>query len=319
MVAWALIGCGDIVKKRVAAALRNSEGGRLVSVSRGGSGAVEDAAKEIGAEKAFADWREQVVDPDVQAVFVATPVDVHCEQTVAAAEAGKHVLCEKPMAMSAAECDRMIDACRTNGVKLGVAYYRRFYPVLARIRDVLASGEIGRPVAVQINAFELFDRKPGEPRSWLLDPARAGGGPMMDFGSHRIEVLLDLLGPLKLLHADRDRLRFERSVEDTATALFRSSDGVRAQLLATHAVAEPQDTLDVYCTEGSLHVPVLNEGDLRIWTTAGERREQHSPHSNFHQPLVEDFLEAIAADREPIVAGQDGRRVQELLDRIYSA
>lgn len=316
MVGWALIGCGDIARKRVAPALRDAPNSRLVSVSRENAATVEQAAKELGAEKAFADWREQVADPEAQAVYVATPVDVHAEQTVAAAEAGKHVLCEKPMAMSAAECDRMIDACRTNGVKLGVAYYRRFYPVLRRIRELLASGQIGRPVVAQINAFERFDRKPGEPRSWLLDPARAGGGPMMDFGSHRIEVFLHLLGPLRLEHAETGRVLFEREVEDTATVLFEA-DGVRVQLTVTHAAAEPQDTLDVFCSEGSLHVRALNSGDLRVWTPDGETSEQHAPHANFHQPLVEDFLAAILEDREPTVDGATGRLVQEHLDRIY--
>src|SRR6185369_5651028 len=115
------------------------------------------------AARSYADWHDLIVDPDVHAVYVATPVHLHAEQTVAAAEAGKHVLCEKPMAMDTAECDRMIAACRASGVTLGIAYYRRFYPIVARLKQVLETGEIGRPVYAQIMAFEPFDPQPGAP------------------------------------------------------------------------------------------------------------------------------------------------------------
>ena len=105
-------------------------------------------------------------------VYVATPVHVHAAQTIAAAEAGKHVLCEKPMAMTAAECDRMIAACRAHGVRLGIAYYRRFYPAVIRVKDIIASGEIGTPVFAQMNAFEHFD--PGARPSARVAADRSG-------------------------------------------------------------------------------------------------------------------------------------------------
>ena len=98
-----------------------------------------------------------IADEEVDAVYIATPVHLHAAQAIAAARAGKHVLCEKPMAMNVAECDEMIAACSENGVRLGVAYYRHFYPVIDRIRSLLASGEIGTPILAQMNAFEWFD------------------------------------------------------------------------------------------------------------------------------------------------------------------
>ena len=129
---WGLIGAGDIVRKRVGEALRDGRGSELVAVSRAKTDLVEPFAREVGARRWHADWRDLITDPEVDAVYVATPVHLHAQQTIAAAEAGKHVLCEKPMAMNAAECDRMIAACRDRGVRLGIAYYRRFYPAVAR-------------------------------------------------------------------------------------------------------------------------------------------------------------------------------------------
>jgi predicted dehydrogenase len=316
-VRWGLIGCGDIARKRVAPALRDGEGGRLVSVSRARAELAEEFAKAFGVDRWYADWREQVRDPGIDAVYVATPVDQHAGQTIAAAEAGKHVLCEKPMALQAADCDRMIAACKANNVRLGVAYYRRFYPVVKRIKEMLEWEELGRIVLAQVNAFESFNPKPWEPRAWLVDPAHAGGGPMMDFGSHRIEVFLNLLGPVSDVTGFLDRVRFERKVEDTAIAVFRFESGARGQVTVTHAAAEPRDTLDIYGTTGSIHVESLNRGDLRVVGAFGDRIETHPPHANLHQPLIEDFTMALRKMREPGVTGQTGREVQRLLDRIY--
>jgi predicted dehydrogenase len=290
----------------------------LLAVCRRRADLAPEFAREFGAQRWYAGWKELLQDAEINAVYVATPVHLHAEQTIAAAEAGKHVLCEKPMALTSAQCSRMIAACRAAGVKLEVAYYRRFYPVLRRIREVLASGQIGVPVLTQINAFERFNPEPGEPRAWFLDPQLAGGGPMMDFGCHRIEVLLSLFGPIADVTGFTDNVLFRgRAVEDTAAAFFRFDGGPRAVLSVTHAAAESQDTLDIFCSSGSLHVSVLNRGDLRIVSEDGERREQHPPHRNLHQPLVEDFIAAVLADREPAVGGEMGRAVQEIEERIF--
>src|SRR5215216_97859 len=132
---WGLIGAGDIARKRIAPALRDLPNCNFVSVSRSRSELAAEFAKEFGAGKWFADWRELIQDAEIETVYLATPVYLHAEQTIAAAEAGKHILCEKPMAMDTAECDRMIAACRASGVTLGIAYYRRFYPVVMRVRQ----------------------------------------------------------------------------------------------------------------------------------------------------------------------------------------
>ena len=318
-VRWGLIGCGDIAARRVAAALREAPHSALVAVSRRRAELAEEFARRHGARRAHADWRDLVRDAEVDAVYVATPVRVHAEQAIAAAEAGKHVLCEKPMALDVAECERMIAAARGHGVRLGVAYYRHHYPIVARLKALLASGEIGRPVLCQVDAFEPFDAAPGAARSWLLDQAEAGGGPMMDFGCHRLEVLLDLFGPVQEARGFPVNVRFQdRGVEDTCVARLRFSRGPEAVLTVTHAAAERRDTFAIYGSEGSAHVGVLNDGVVRIVTGAGTREERHPPHPNLHQPLVEDFLAAVREGRDPAVGGAVGRDVSRVLEAIYA-
>jgi predicted dehydrogenase len=314
---WGLIGCGDIARKRVAPALRDLDDCDLVAVNRASFDLAEEFAREFGARRWYRDWRELLADDEVEAVYLATPVNLHAQQTIAAAAAGKHVLCEKPLALNTAECDRMLAACAANGVKLGVAYYRHFYPVLQRAKALLADGAVGTPVLAQINAFERFNPAPTEPRYWFVQKEYAGGGPMMDFGCHRIEVLLNLLGPIVNVRSSLGNVLFEREVEDTAVALFDFSTQARAILSVTHAAWQAQDTLTVFGSAGSLHIPVLNQGVLHLKTASAEHNEAHPPHLNIHQPLIADFTRAVLEDRAPAVGGAIGREVARLEELIY--
>ena len=314
---WGLIGAGDIAQKRVAPALRDLPNCDLVSISRSRYELSETFAKKFGARKWFADWRELIADEEIEAVYIATPVYLHSEQTIAAAEAGKHILCEKPMALNVKECDEMIAACRTNNVKLGIAYYRRFYPVLGRVKEIIKSGEIGTISVAQINAFEFFDPSPDDPRRWLLDPSKSGGGPMMDFGCHRLEVLINLFGAVSSVESNVSNAAFGRDVEDTASALLKFENGCTATLTVTHAAIESQDTLDIFGTKGSIHIPVLNTGEMTVRTGKDARTEKQPPAANIHQPLIDDFAKAVLNDRAPGVDGATGREVSLLVERIY--
>lgn len=316
-VGWGLIGCGDIARKRVAPAMRDHVDSELVAVSRARSDLAEAFAREFGARRWYPDWRDLLTDEAVEAVYIATPVHLHAEQVIAAAEAGRHVLCEKPMALDRRQCDRMLDACRANGVALGVAYYRHFYPVLERVRALLLDGAIGQPILARIEAFERFNPPPGGDRAWLLDPSQAGGGPMMDFGCHRIEVLLHLLGPIREASCHHAHVLFQRAVEDTSVATFRFESGALATLAVSHATSEPRDSVQVDGSEGSISIPVLNRGELVLRTARGERIESHPPHPNLHLPSIVDFVVALREGRPPAVDGEMGREVTRIEDLLY--
>ena len=317
-LSWGLIGCGDIARKRIAPALRDLSECDFVAVSRGRGELAEAFAAEFGARRGYASWQGLLADKDIDAVYVATPVRLHATHAIAAAEAGKHVLCEKPMAMNVAECDRMIAACQVNKVKLGVAYYRHFYPVVQRAREIIASREIGSPVVAQINAFEWFNPPREDARYWLLVKDLSGGGPMFDFGCHRIEVLANILGPIKRVSSLTANVLFVREVEDTATALFQFESGACGVLSISHAAKEPQDTLDIFGSRGSIHVSLLNEGTMRIVSDHGERMERHPPDPNLHAPLIQDFVAAVADNRQPAVGGDIGRMVAKIEEEIYA-
>jgi len=317
IVRFGLIGCGDIAAKRVAAALRDAPGSRLVAVSRRQADKAEAFARQFGALRWHEGWAD-LVRSDLDAVYIATPVALHAEMAIAAAEAGKHVLCEKPMALDVAECDRMVRAAEANGVKLGVAYYRRFYPILRRVKELLRDGAIGCPVSAQADSFGPFDPGPENPRRWIIEKAQSGGGPMFDVGCHRLEVFLNLFGSVAEVCGTVARVALARDVEDTGVAVLRFDPGPIATVRVTHVAAEPRDTLEIHGSTGSLHIPDLNGAELRLRTRGGETVEQHPAPANLHQPLVDQFVRAVLGTEAPAVDGRLGREINRLLAEVVA-
>jgi predicted dehydrogenase len=317
VVRWGLIGAGDIAEKRVAPALRDGERSTLVAVARRRAELAEEFARRFGAPRSYPRWEDLLRDHEVDAVYVATPVALHAEIAVAAAAAGKHVLCEKPMAMTIEECERMVAAADAADVLLGVAYYRHLYPMVRRVKELLSSGTLGRTVLAQVNAFERFDPPADHARAWLLDPQLSGGGPMFDFGCHRLEILLHLLGPAEGVAATLTRAVFQRRVEDTAVATVRFAGGALGTVTVSHGTAESRDTVDLYCEAGSIHIPLLNGSRLIVRTGSEETEEQHAPPTNLHQPLVDQFAAAVLGGGRPVVDGAAGKAVNRLLAEIY--
>ena len=210
-------------------------------------------------------------------------------------------------------------ACESSGVKLGVAYYRHFYPVVDRIKEILASGQIGTAVLAQVNSFTRYDLKPEDPRYWMFRKAQSGGGPIMAGGCHRIEVFLNLFGSVVDTKSVLDNVLVQREVEDTAVVILRFENGPVCVLSMSQCLAESKDTLSIYGSEGSVQMPVLNSGEMTILSPNGERKESHPRHSNSHQPLIDDFAQAIIDDRTPQVTGGTGLSVQEVEDAVYDA
>src|SRR5215469_16034434 len=179
MLNWVVIGIGDITSKRVIPAIQSETRSRLYGI------VTRDPARAAPYNtRTFATLDQALGDSLVQAVYVATPVFLHAPETIQSLHAGKHVLCEKPMAMNQAEARTMVAAGEQSGKVFGVAYYRRLYPKLMRAKQLLEQGAIGQPVFAELTNHMWFDGR-GE-RSWLFDPAKAGGGPLLDIASHRI-------------------------------------------------------------------------------------------------------------------------------------
>jgi len=318
-IRWGLIGCGSVSRSRVARAILDDPRSQLVAACRRNETELASFCESFDIERAYTNVDELVADVEVDAVYIATPVCEHLPQTLAAAQAGKHVLVEKPMGMSVIECDRMIAACQQAKVKLGVAYYRRFYPIVHRIKELLRNGELGTVMAVSVATATTPATLPGQEGYWRLIPGEGGGGALMDIGSHRINILLHLFGEVADITAVCDRRAADYAVEDTAVLLLRFQSGLAGTLQCHFGCSTDPDEFAVLGTRARLVARPLN-GDQLIIESDGERRsERHPPPDNLCGPLVADFVAAILEHRAPTVSGEEGRATNLVIERAYHA
>jgi len=284
-IRWGLIGCGDVARKRVAQAIKNEPRSQLVAACRRDQIKLQEFCTSFEIERSYTDANQLINDNDIDAVYIATPVKDHLPQTLAAARAGKHVLVEKPMAMTVGECDQMIAACGEADVKLGVAYYRRFYPLVHRIKDLLESGVIGAPLAVSAVTSTPLGMQPGEEGYWRVIPSDGGGGALMDVGSHRINVFLHLFGEVKIVKALCETVAAKYESDDTALLLMKFERGMVGTLQCHFGAPTDPDEFVITGTQGRLIARPLNGEVLFIENAVGQRTEIHPPAANLCDPV----------------------------------
>jgi predicted dehydrogenase len=318
MLGWGILGCGDITEKRVAPAIREQAESRLVAFGSRSGARARAFAERFGAPRAYEDDAALLADPEVDAVYVATEHDRHASQTIAAAEAGKHVLCEKPMALTAAECRRMIDACRAARVFLSVAYYRRYYPKVRRMKALLEEGLIGDPVHASICLGGRLEPERIRPDDWRLQEARAGGGALADTGSHRLDLLCYLLGEPERVAGLAERAELPIASPDVESLLVRMRGGTH--VVCRHTLrADGPDEWALYGTRGSL-IATPVDGDELTLRVAGETRVERWPRAaNVHFPLIDDFARRVARGEPPEFDGADGMQATRLIEACHES
>jgi 1,5-anhydro-D-fructose reductase (1,5-anhydro-D-mannitol-forming) len=296
MLNWIVIGIGDIAIRRVIPAIQAEPRSRLYGL------VTRDPAKAVSyGVRAWATLDEALADEAVNAVYVGTPVFLHTPQTIQSLRAGKHVICEKPMAMNEAEARTMLQAADESGKTFGVAYYRRSYPKVQRAKQLLAGGAIGRPVLAELTCHSWFDGTGS--RSWLVDPAKAGGGPLFDIASHRIDVLNFLFGQPLRVTAQLSNVVHHYAVEDNATVMIEYASGVRGVVDVRWHSKVSRDECRIRGTDGEMELSPLNGPGL-VYTRAGETNvhETLPPHANLHYPMLENFVDAVEG-KAPLLAG----------------
>jgi 1,5-anhydro-D-fructose reductase (1,5-anhydro-D-mannitol-forming) len=293
MLNWIVIGIGDISIRRVIPAIQAEPRSRLYGL------VTRDPAKAAPYNaRAWNTLDEALCDPEVHAVYVATPVFLHAPQTIQSLRAGKHVLCEKPMAMNEAEARSMVQVAEESGRTFGVAYYRRTYPKVHRAKQLLETGAIGQPVVAELTSHGWFDENESH-RSWLIDPTKAGGGPLYDVASHRIDVLNFLFGQPGHVTAQLSNAVHHYAVEDNATVLIEYPGGLRGVVDVRWHSKISRDECRIRGTDGEMNLSPLNGPEL-IYPGG---RENLPPHANLHYPMVENFVDAVLGKASLLASG----------------
>ena len=292
MFNWLVIGIGDITIRRVIPAIQAEPRSHLYGV------VTRDPAKAAPYNaRTFTTLEEALADPAVDAVYVATPVFLHASQTIQSLRAGKHVICEKPMAMNEPEAQTMVRAAEESGKVFGVAYYRRCYPKIQRANELIGAGVIGKPVFAELTNHMWFDGSGN--RGWLFDPAKAGGGPLFDIASHRIDVLNFLFGQPLRVNGQLSNVVHHYAVEDNATVMIEYVNGVRGVVDVRWHTHAKRDECRIRGTDGEIEMSPLNGPDL-IYPGG---RESLPTHDNLHYPMIENFVDAVEGKAELLSSG----------------
>ena len=310
MLNWIVIGIGDIAARRVIPAIQAEPRSNLYGL------VTRDSAKAAPyGVQAWDSLDRALADPEVNAVYVATPVFLHAPQSIASLRAGKHVLCEKPMAMNEAEARSMVQAAEESGCTFGVAYYRRSYPKLQRAKQLLDAGVIGKPVLAELTSHGWFgenklSEQEGE-RNWLIDPAKAGGGPLYDVASHRIDVLNFLFGEPQRVSAHLSNAVHHYVVEDNATVIIDYAGGVRGIVDVRWHSKVKRDECRIRGTEGEMDLTPLN-GAALIYPGGCENIP---PHANLHYPMIENFVDAVLGQAPLLASGASSLWTDWVIER----
>jgi 1,5-anhydro-D-fructose reductase (1,5-anhydro-D-mannitol-forming) len=282
MLNWLVIGIGDITTKRVIPAIVAEPRSRLYGI------VTRDPAKAAPYQaKVWTDLSEALTDPAIQAVYVATPVSLHAGQTILALRAGRHVLCEKPVALDYAQACEMVEMAKRADRTLGIAYYRRMYPKIQRAKALIEQGAIGQPVLAELTNHYWYDASGHGP--WRLEPEMSGGGPLYDIASHRIDVLNFLFGRPVKASAHLANAVHQYGVEDCATVLVEYENRARGIVDVRWHSRVVRDECRIIGTSGEIDLTPLNGPLLRH--PGGE--ENLPVHANLHYPCVENFVSAL--------------------------
>lgn len=334
LTGFAILGTGMVADYHRQAITSNADlGARLVAVghhdpSRFGQVGAEYGVPCLGEEEILA-------HPEVDVVSICTPSGRHAEQAISAARAGKHVLVEKPMALSLSDADAMIEACKETGVELGVMLQRRAELLFGHICEAIEAGDLGELTLGSIHipyyrAQEYYEQA-GWRGTWSLD----GGGVLMNQGIHLVDLLVWFMGDPVDVHAQAGTLHRSIEVEDTLTATLGFANGALATITATTTAAPGfPHRVEVYGTEGGIQV----EGEsVRRWELAEPGRAVVEPLQpdgvagagaggdprgiapTGHIAVLRDFVEALRAGRSPRIDGSEGRRSLSAVLNIYEA
>jgi len=333
-VGFGVLGCGVASRWHIQG-MEESPIARLVAVCD----EVEEKARALAEKhgvKYYTDYKEFLNDPDVEVVSICTPSSLHPEQAILAARAGKHVLTEKPMAITLKDAERMIEECHKQGVKLGVIFQRRVIEPFRTVKKVVEAGELGRMVLgdayIKYYRSQEYYDSGGWRGTWKYD----GGGCLMNQGIHIIDLLCWFMGPVDTIFGFAETLARKIEVEDTAVAAIKFENGALGVIEGATSVFPPTipHRIELHGDKGSIMIE--GEGVIK-WDVEGpdgsvvskldqipkgEVRPITSPTDispEGHIKLVHDMAEAVLEDREPAIPGEEGIHALQVILGIYES
>jgi predicted dehydrogenase len=320
---WGVISTANIGVQKVIPGIKAADRCEVVSIASRDAGVANDVAARLGIPNAYGSYEELVADPDVDAVYIPLPNHLHAEWTIASARAGKHVLCEKPLAMTSVEAEQMVEVCASEGVRLMEAFMYRLHPSWEAVRHLVSSGRLGTLQAVQ-SWFSYFNDDPAN----IRNVAAYGGGALMDVGCYPVN-LSRMLFDAEPLRVDASVTRDPTTGVDVLTsAILEFESGVADFTCSTRA--ESDQRVHIFGTEGriSFDIPFNIPADLpaRVFVTSGGDPPVHPDTevltfdpADQYAVQAERFARAILEDEPTPIPPEDAAANMRVIEAIFAA
>lgn len=314
---WGIIGCGDVTEVKSGPAFNKVPNSKLIAVMRRDGEKAKDYAKRHGVPKSYTNANELINDPDINAIYVATPPLQHEEYTVAALKAGKPVYVEKPMAVDAASAKRMADAAKEN--KLSVAHYRRGQPLFMKIKELLNSNAIGEIRFVDLKFLQapLSSEELEVPKiQWRVNPSIAGGGLFHDLAPHQLDLMLYFFGKIKTASGMSSNQAGLYNADDIVTGNIMFENGVIFQGLWCFAAPkdEEKDRCEITGSEGKISFSVFGEPEITVVKNGDSSKITFEKLQHVQQPMIEKVVSYFLGKGQNPSPAEDGVEVMRIMD-----
>ena len=315
-IQWGIVGCGDVTEVKSGPALQKAEGSELVAVMRRNAEKAADYAQRHGVPTWYSDAEALIHDPQVNAVYVATPPSSHHEYTVMAAKAGKPILVEKPMALTTAECESMIEACKEANVPLFVAYYRRKLPRFEKMRELVQTGAIGAVRSISIRHFKKQGAMPGQ--SWKVDPTINGGGYFVDMQAHMLDWMDHVFGPPLEVQGLATRQTESYAAEDAVSISLKYAPNILASGIFSYASGREEEEVTIYGSTGEISMGFFRASPVKLLTDEGEEVYDLPDPAHVHQPLVQTIVDELQGGPPSPSTGITAMRTTRVIQQVLA-
>lgn len=297
-ISWGFIGCGEVTELKSGPAFNAVEGSHVEAVYSRNADKARDYAERHHIKKWYTDALQLINDPQINAIYIATPPSSHATYAIMAMKAGKPVYVEKPLAASYEDCARINRVSEQTGIPCFVAYYRRYLPYFQKVKDIIKNGTIGTITNVQVR-FSVpprdLDHHDGQHRPWRLQPDIAGGGYFYDLAPHQLDLLQEYFGVITRAHGyDANRAHLYEA-EDTISACFCFENGLPGSgswCFVGHQSAK-EDRIDVIGVKGSLSFSVYNYDPIQLITSEGIVNITVPNPSYVQLPIIKSVIEDL--------------------------
>ncbi|MFC3878642.1 Gfo/Idh/MocA family protein [Algoriphagus namhaensis] len=322
-IRWGIIGVGNVCEVKSAPAMNLIPHSRMEAVMRRDEKKAQDYAARHGVSKWYSDAQQLIDDPGVNAIYIATPPNVHLEMTKLAAKAGKPVYVEKPMARNHTECLEMIATCEKAGVPLFVAYYRRRLPHFVKIKELLDNGVIGEIRTVHINLKQSLknDLIANSETNWRVLPEIAGGGYFFDLASHQLDLLDFFFGPIAAASGFCSNQAGVYPAEDIVMGSFAFENGILGSGNWCFTTEENSsiDEIKIYGSAGEIRFETFGQGEFDLRKTNGKWEEfRFDLPKHIQQPLIQSIVEVLRGEGKCPSTGESGARANWVMDQLTS-